>query len=140
MKETAAGTWHVQRVGPFVSEGGYDWWQMGWDNLAQLREVKERTPPGMDLMVDAHWTGPVDAAGKVVHHPPIHLHHVHLVPGPGDFRLFFTASTCALFYEGCMQNKRFAQIHGDRVFPESEGGYEGYGEDYGADVKVTQRD
>lgn len=133
---TGSGTWHLQRVGPFVSVGGYDWWQMGWDDVAYLRAAKQAAPPGHDLVIDAHWTGPVDGGGVVVHHPPLHLHHVHLVPGSGDFRFFFPQATCDLFYAGCMSNKRLAQIHGDRVFPTGEGGYEGYGEDYEGDVKV----
>ena len=33
------GVWHVRRVGPFVSRGGFDWWQMQARDVFGLREV-----------------------------------------------------------------------------------------------------
>ena len=31
-------TWHTQRVGPFTSHGGTDWWYVGWDDFAALSQ------------------------------------------------------------------------------------------------------
>ena len=33
---TAAGAWHTQRVGPFQSIGGGDWWTISWFDFASL--------------------------------------------------------------------------------------------------------
>lgn len=43
------GAWHVQRVGPFLSDGGYDWWQLGWSDVGMLKEVLAKFPEGIDI-------------------------------------------------------------------------------------------
>ena len=30
------GEWRTQRVGPFVSTGGWDWWRAGWNDVLEL--------------------------------------------------------------------------------------------------------
>ena len=32
------GTWTSERIGPFYSTGGYDWWQLGWADIFGLKE------------------------------------------------------------------------------------------------------
>ncbi|KAH8047909.1 hypothetical protein JL721_12069 [Aureococcus anophagefferens] len=41
------GAWHVQRVGPYRSHGNYDWWQMGWQDVAFFRRRAKH--PGIDV-------------------------------------------------------------------------------------------
>ena len=75
VRSSSGGVWYTQRVGPFVSTGGNDWWQLSW--LVQ--------PPNGTRGIAAHYVGAVDADGvRAFANPPIHLHHLHLVPGEND--------------------------------------------------------
>jgi hypothetical protein len=83
MREVEGGTWHTQRVGPFSSTGGMDWWQLSWTNACSLDAVIARSPQNR-ASVAAHWVGAVTPTGEALGHPPIHNHHIHLVPLPYD--------------------------------------------------------
>ena len=73
---TAEGTWHTQRVGPFVSTGGYDWWKLIWSDVAGLEEhLHKQNGP---LVVNAHFSGPVGVDGEPIPLPPVHNHHIHV--------------------------------------------------------------
>ena len=72
------GTWIIDRVGPFKSIGGYDWWQFAWDNVFDLHNVIQHYPEG--VYITNHFTGGISANGSVLGFPPIHVHHVHVSP------------------------------------------------------------
>jgi len=71
------GGWIVQRIGPFTSRGGYDWWQFGWSNVGQFHELLKSFPDGIDI-VNSIIT-PVHENGTRLGLPPIHVHHIHVV-------------------------------------------------------------
>mmetsp|Transcript_4367 Transcript_4367/g.7164 ORF Transcript_4367/g.7164 Transcript_4367/m.7164 type:complete len:656 (+) Transcript_4367:183-2150(+) len=75
------GAWHVQRVGPLISRGGYDWWQVAWDNLGMLDEIFAKHPKGIDMT--KFIISPVKKDGTRLGYPPIHIHHIHGIPQPG---------------------------------------------------------
>ena len=60
-----------ERFGPFVSRGGYDWWSFNdvfaWSSA--------RRPSVVEF-----WTGAEDARGTPLPYPPMHPHHVNIVP------------------------------------------------------------
>ena len=68
----------IMRVGPFTSNGGYDWWQFaGHDALRLSRHVSG----GRTIGINSHWVVPVEvSSGKPLGYPPMHVHHIHLVP------------------------------------------------------------
>jgi hypothetical protein len=74
-------TWHVQRVGPFTSTGGYDWWQLGWSDAGMLSEALRKHPEGIDVLNTI--LVPVLEDGTRLSHPPIHIHHIHFVAQQG---------------------------------------------------------
>ena len=100
------GTWHTQRVGPFTSVGGYDWHQISWVDPAFISTA---FPAGGGTAgILGHFTGPVDADGTTaIGYPPIHQHHVHVVPAPHDVFLEPVAR---------WTNNRLMVIHGDWGF------------------------
>mmetsp|Transcript_8095 Transcript_8095/g.17702 ORF Transcript_8095/g.17702 Transcript_8095/m.17702 type:complete len:616 (+) Transcript_8095:936-2783(+) len=75
------GAWHVQRLGPFISTGGYNWWTLAWDDVAMLSEGLKKYPEGID--VEQYMFTPVLKNGERLNYPPIHSHHVHVVTHPG---------------------------------------------------------
>jgi len=68
----------IMRVGPFTSNGGYDWWQFaGHDALRLSRHVSG----GRTIGINSHWVVGIDATtGLPLGYPPMHVHHIHLVP------------------------------------------------------------
>lgn len=68
----------IMRVGPFTSNGGYDWWQYaGHDTLSLSRHLEG----GASIGIGSHWVTAVEAhSGRVLGYPPMHVHHIHLVP------------------------------------------------------------
>lgn len=100
------GTWHTQRVGPFTSTGGYDWHQLSWTDPAFVS--KSFAAGGGAAGVLGHFTGPTDWTGtKSIGFPPIHQHHVHIVPTPTDF---------FLNPQRDWTHNRLMVIHGDWTF------------------------
>jgi len=75
------GGWVVDRVGPFYATGGYDWWQIGWSNVGGFQGILDEHPDGIDVDIKA--MVPVTEDGRRVGHPPIHIHHIHVVPRMG---------------------------------------------------------
>jgi hypothetical protein len=74
------GAFHIQRVGPFYSTGGYDWWQVGWRDTWRMSEVLKKHPEG--VYYTTSFSGAVDQDGKILGYPPVHIHHIHICPQP----------------------------------------------------------
>ena len=68
----------LMRVGPFTSNGGYDWWQYaGHDALKLSRHLNG----GRVIGINSHWVTAIEVStGKPLGYPPMHVHHIHLVP------------------------------------------------------------
>jgi hypothetical protein len=82
---TATGMWRTQRIGPFLSRGGNDWWTVlaadfgGFTSMLTATGANgSRSPRRIGL--SAHFLAVVDAAGEPLGFPPIHLHHLGVVP------------------------------------------------------------
>ena len=56
------GAWHMQRVGPLISRGGYDWHAISWTDVGHISQ--EITAHGGVVGIAAHFTGPVDSTGS----------------------------------------------------------------------------
>ncbi|EGB03519.1 hypothetical protein AURANDRAFT_67954 [Aureococcus anophagefferens] len=127
------GAWHVQRVGPYRSHGNYDWWQMGWQDVAFFSEALAKHPEGID--VNKYILAPVDKHGTHIGHPPLHIHHIHLVaqdgirprnqlrvychPGP---KYFGSNIDNVLKQKNCYNSSLFFEQHGDyQCEPEDDG-------------------
>lgn len=120
-RSVAEGTWRTQWVGPLISTGGFDWWQLSWSDVLNLS-------PSSGFGVLAHVSGPVDAKGDPLGYPPIHQHHMHLVPDPADV---FVRDL-----SGFTQRRLMAR-HGDWQFGPADGfsergadGLEAIGQDF----------
>ena len=66
-------SWHVQRVGPFASTGGSDWWLLYWHDVASLASL-------LPVAVIGWKISPVDAYGRHIGQAAIHEHHIGLNP------------------------------------------------------------
>jgi hypothetical protein len=110
------GAWHVQRVGPFVSNGGYDWWQVGWRDIFRLSEVLKKHPEG--IYYTTTFSAGVDPTGKPLSLPPIHLHHIHVNPQPSARKKL----TAGVSYVSNM----VIEMHGDYVCQPQHGGVNCY--------------
>ena len=60
--------WQVMRLGPFVTNGGWDWIETNIDN-ALYSESR-------DAFVTAALMAPVFANGTLIGYPPLHVHHM----------------------------------------------------------------
>lgn len=79
--EEEIGGWRVQKFGPLVSTGGYDWFQLGWENLFRTDELLAEYPEG--IFMTQQISTPITSRGERLGHPPIHTHHVHITGQPG---------------------------------------------------------
>lgn len=123
----------VQRVGPFESTGGYDWWQIGWTNVGLLKDILAHHPEGVDII--NYIISPVDENGERIGHPPIHVHHVHVIPQPGVRTRNIMRGICVrssgfalqtldeIFMErNCYNSSLFFEQHGDYQCKDEDGG------------------
>ena len=79
-------SWHVQRVGPLRSSGGYDWWQLSGRDVAMLAsEVRARSA----VFLVESFIGAIDGSGAPIAYPPLHLHHVHILPEQPSLRFHY---------------------------------------------------
>jgi hypothetical protein len=76
--------WLTQRVGPFRSTGGYDWWHIGWYDVDHVGGLLDRSAPGTPIGITAHWSGFLNDAGVPVGLPPLHAHHMHVTAGDAE--------------------------------------------------------
>ena len=120
------GTWHTQRVGPLVSTGGDDWWALSWNDPGFLSSAMRvgiaRSTSAPAVGVAAHFTGAVDSLGAAISYPPIHQHHVHVVPhSRNDIFLGPLAE---------WTHHRLIAIHGDWDFGTGASRVDSMGQDY----------
>ena len=54
---TATGSWHTQRVGPFQSIGGGDWWTISWFDFGSLGKPVPDDP--YRIVRSLHWSNAV---------------------------------------------------------------------------------
>lgn len=102
--------YRVQRLGPFTSTGGYDYWQVGWMDAWRLSEVLPQHPQG--IMVSSAFSAPVLADGSPIGFPPIHIHHIHIGP----------TSMVASKAKGNSLPILVVEQHGDYECTQSDGG------------------
>jgi hypothetical protein len=108
-------TWTVQRLGPFESHGNYDWWQLGWTDVGNFKEILDKHPDG--VYVDLQNVSPIeDGTWKRLGYPPIHVHHVHVIPDPKSEIVRFKSS-----FEN-YNFTLFVEQHGDYQCFEKDGG------------------
>lgn len=72
--------WHVQRIGPFLSKGGYDWWQMA------AHDVLNMSAASLPACLLESALGVVDLHGTPLSYPPFHIHHIHISPEQESLR------------------------------------------------------
>mmetsp|Transcript_105640 Transcript_105640/g.235858 ORF Transcript_105640/g.235858 Transcript_105640/m.235858 type:complete len:679 (+) Transcript_105640:1-2037(+) len=108
--------WSVQKVGPFRSTGGYDWWQVSWSDLGQFTDILKEHPSGVYLL--STFFRPVNARGEDLGYPPIHIHHVHVsrvgrsIKFRNDYNADFQYAVSEWLFEG----------HGDYQCHDADGG------------------
>lgn len=99
----ADGTeFRMRRLGPFLSNGGFDWHKMKLQDPYNLRPQAHQ---GSTIRVTGFMAIPVSDSGEILGNPPIHIHHANL--GPNRNRSSLT---------------RLSQWHGDSQCSESAGG------------------
>lgn len=141
--EDDGGAWHVQRVGPFKSTGGYDWWQLGWSDAGAFSEALEKHPEGIDVISTILL--PVKKDGTRIGHPPVHIHHIHFVKQNGvRFRnimrgLCISSSGTASYTvdslikeNNCYNSSLYFEQHGDYQCRPEDDGIECLTTNYGA--------
>jgi hypothetical protein len=70
-------TWYSQRVGPFRSFGGNDWWITSWEDALSMSSLI--ASPG-EVGINAHISVTLDGSGSIISFPPLHPHHIQLYP------------------------------------------------------------
>lgn len=131
--EEDGGAWHVQRIGPFVSRGGYDWWQLAWPDLGMFSEALAKHPEGIDVTKQIF--SPVTRNGTRLSYPPLHTHHVHALTQPGTRPRLNSRPMCVqqlglgiqaldemVREKMCYNLSMFFEQHGDHICqPEDDG-------------------
>lgn len=111
--------WTVTRIGPMRTHGGYDWVQIGWDDVWGMRAILDQHPDGVFVM--EQYMSPVFANGTRIEYPPIHIHHMHMGPSP-YVRQRFDPIECLLKNTNCFDPSRTFETHGDYTCPNDQGG------------------
>lgn len=109
----------MNRIGPIVTTGGYDWLQIGWDDIWGLKDSIAQYPEGVYIVEQI--ISPVWANGTMINHPPIHIHHMHVGPAP-YVRQRFDQLGCATRGRGCFNPARTLENHGDYNCVDADGG------------------
>ena len=113
------GQWEVTRIGPIRTTGGYDWLQVGWENIWDFKSKLEKYPDGIYVL--EQYMSPVWENGTMIQHPPIHIHHMHI--GPSPYVRYRTDNLgCIIFGKGCFNPSRAMEIHGDYNCLDTDGG------------------
>lgn len=125
-----SGGWRYERIGPFTSRGGYDWWSIYWNGALVSDDELGR------VGVAAHAASAIDAADhRAIPLPPLHVHHVHLAPSLGLHYRAGILPRCVLTGVDCLDASMLVQHHGDAQ--KNDGGL--LYEDYGGPVKEVHR-
>ena len=132
--------WEITRLGPFRTQGGYDWMQIGWDNIWDFESKLKDHPEGIYVL--DQYMSPVYENGTNIDHPPIHIHrklpqkHINIQVltfyfvilidmhiGPAPYVRYRTSSVgCVLFGSSCFDPLRAMEHHGDYLCFNKEGG------------------
>ena len=70
--------WVFARVGPLVTNGGYDWSSSAFEALT-FPEFQDQL-----VLVSGFHVGSTTRDGRIIAYPPIHQHHFHVVPAGVD--------------------------------------------------------
>lgn len=128
--EARRNVWHFEKVGPFVSTGGYDWWSVYWNDAGRFRarlgreETKTETRKTTNTetpRITAHVSTAVDEHGRALPLPPLHVHHVHLTPSLGLHNRVELLPDCMLWGKDCLDASMLVQHHGDAQCPGENG-------------------
>jgi len=110
--EDDGGGWVLQRLGPFYSNGGYDWLTIEMRDVWRLSNVLREHPDGV-YFTSALLAAASDSS-KILGLPPIHLHHVHVGPQVGAM---FKIRDETIYFTDVM-----LEVHGDYVCLPEDGG------------------
>eukprot|EP00746_Dinoflagellata_sp_MGD_P162492 gnl/MRDRNA2_/MRDRNA2_90074_c0_seq1.p1 gnl/MRDRNA2_/MRDRNA2_90074_c0~~gnl/MRDRNA2_/MRDRNA2_90074_c0_seq1.p1 ORF type:complete len:622 (+),score=48.24 gnl/MRDRNA2_/MRDRNA2_90074_c0_seq1:63-1868(+) len=88
----------IQRVGPFTSHGGFDFWELWWEDVGHFNKTLSKHPHGIALMGYSFLA--VRDNGEILSLPPIHIHHVHAGANLSGF--FSQASLTTAGDQQCM--------------------------------------
>eukprot|EP00966_Prymnesium_polylepis_P205481 4761915-Prymnesium_polylepis.1 len=114
----------TQRVGPFVTVGGWDWTTIFWTDAFYLQGLLDR---GERQFMSAHVSAVVDMNGTLIPTPPLHVHHVHIAPGLfGGINPHRNIIAANLQTDG----STYIEHHGDFQCLDSRGGMTCLGETY----------
>lgn len=127
LNEEDNSQWEITRIGPFITTGGYDWIQIGWDDLWGMSKILEEYPEGVHF-IGQHMSA-VLKDGTRLNYPPIHVHHIHNGPDP-YVRQRGDPIGCLLKGKGCFNPKRTMEVHGDYVCTDEDGGHDCHIEDF----------
>ena len=115
--------WHRQRIGPFRSTGGFDFWQFGWSDVGELQAVVEANAGRWRVGVNAYRSAAFDDVnGAPLGFPPMHMHHVHIMPSPHTYESWKSGIECMLWGEDCTDISPMILQHGDAQCTSREGG------------------
>ncbi|EGB03132.1 hypothetical protein AURANDRAFT_68273 [Aureococcus anophagefferens] len=124
----SGSTWSTEKLGPLLSTGGYDWWQIGWADVFELRSKLIDRNDG--ILIHANSIVVTDAVGRPLSYPPIHVHHIHLAMQPA-VRPRQAEYFCGLNTPKPCYNWSWAmEWHGDYECRDDEGGVGCLFEDY----------
>jgi len=98
---SAGERFRIRRLGPFISNGGFDWHKMKLQDPYQLRSQVQHG----NIHVTGFMAVPVSESGEILGNPPIHIHHANLGPNMNKSGL-----------------ARLSQWHGDSQCAEADGG------------------
>ena len=124
-EETEKGQWFVQRIGPFRSTGGNDWWQFAWNDAFKL-EAYGIWNANQTVGITAHATMAVTPDLEPIGLPPLHMHHVHIGP---DQSLDADIFKCMREGLECPDAGFLFNHHGDQQHSDPERKFETFGEE-----------
>jgi hypothetical protein len=136
LNEDEIHQWELTRIGPFITTGGSDWIQIGWEDVWELSKVLDLYPQGIFVM--KQFLSPVLKDGTRIpspshHPPPLRVHHMHVGPSP-YVRQRSNPVDCVLRGRGCWNPVTVIEYHddGNDCLQEGEGevGYDCYLEHY----------
>uniref|UniRef100_A0A7S4C091 Uncharacterized protein n=1 Tax=Chrysotila carterae TaxID=13221 RepID=A0A7S4C091_CHRCT len=74
LSPSTGASWKLERFGPLVGEGQYDWHRFGWKDIGQFGAELAKG----DAWVTAFYFGPTTMEGEPLGVPPVHIHHMHV--------------------------------------------------------------
>ena len=123
-KEAHDGTWHTQRIGPFRSHGGYDFWQFSWNDVLDLQGILDQDG---EVAITAHFSGAVDEQGNPIPLPPIHVHHAEVFPWDRPTSFYLENAAKTLLDGSSYDNSILFGQAGDSQYVSAEGGTRSFG-------------